>query len=130
MAKFFRIVAVALLALMLPLQGVASVMSAQCMAIGHHQDAGADHAHAEGPAADGHDHASHSHDHDEAAAQSDEGAQASHCGPCTACCASASIAGPAMVFSVPSSSYTNYLSSPFPPRGLEPQALDRPPLAL
>jgi ABC-type Zn2+ transport system substrate-binding protein/surface adhesin len=130
MAKFLRIVAVALLALMLPLQGVASVVSAQCMAIGHHHDAGADHAHAEGLAADGHDHASHSHDHEDATAQSDDGAYAPHCGPCTACCATASIAAPMAVFVVPPASYSKYFFSQYPPRGIEPQALDRPPLAL
>jgi len=41
-----RIFIAALLALAIPLQGIAAVAAAQCMAMGHHQDAGGlDHAH-------------------------------------------------------------------------------------
>jgi len=126
---FFRFLAV-LLALTLPIQGMASVVAAQCMAAGHHQD-GVPHesqAH-EQDGADAHEHAAHSHD-EAAAAQADEGGKTSHCGPCTACCASASIAG-SVGISIPSSpSNTKYLFSQFPPLGFQPDGIDRPPLAL
>jgi hypothetical protein len=119
----------ALLAATLPVQGLASVVAAQCMVAGHHEDSASEsHAHADGDGA--HDHASHSQAGGTAVQDSDDGAQASHCGPCTACCASASIAAPVAIFLVPSSSYSKYFFSQFPPRGVEPQALDRPPLAL
>jgi hypothetical protein len=91
------------------------------MAFGHHQDAGAhDHGHAQDAG----------HDHDHAAVQDDEGGTNPHCGPCTACCASASIAGPAGLALLPSPANTKYLFSQFPPLGVEPHGLDRPPLAL
>jgi hypothetical protein len=86
--------------------------------------------HHEGAAAEGHTHADGDESHGSAVQETDEGAKASHCGPCTACCASASIAAPIAVFVVPSSSWSQYFFFQFPPRGIEPQALDRPPLAL
>ena len=122
MRKFLRILALVLLAATLPVQGLASVVAAQCMLAGHHEGAASEaHPHADGD---------ESHDHGTAAQEIDDGANASHCGPCTACCASASIAAPMAVFVVPASSYSQYFFSQFPPRGIEPQALDRPPLAL
>lgn len=123
MRKFLRLVAIALLAATLPVQGLASVVAAQCMTAGHHEGAAPEgHAHADG---DG------SHDHGTAAQEIDDNdASAAHCGPCTACCASAFIAAPAAVFLVPPASYSQYFFSQFPPRGILPQALDRPPLAL
>jgi hypothetical protein len=123
MRKILRLVAIALLAATLPVQGLASVVAAQCMAAGNHEGAAPEgHAHADGGG---------SHDHGTAVQEIDDNdASAAHCGPCTACCASASIAAPVAVFVVPSSSYSRYFFSQFPPRGIEPQALDRPPLAL
>ena len=48
MPVLFRIFAVALLLVAIPVQGMASVMAGQCMAFGHHQDAGShDHEHAQ-----------------------------------------------------------------------------------
>ena len=120
-AVLFRILAVALLTLTIPLQGVASVVAAQCMAFGHHDGAASqehDHAHEGG---DGHDHTAHP--------QADEGKSA-HCGPCTACCASASIAGPLVLSILASPSNTKYLFSPLTPPGAELHRFDRPPLAL
>jgi hypothetical protein len=77
---------------------------------------------------DAHDHAAHSHSGD--GVQPDDEAGANHCGPCTACCASASIAGPAGI-SIPSSaSDAPYIFSQFAPVGVQPDGLDRPPLAL
>ena len=74
-AVFFRILAVALLALTIPLQGMASMVAGQCMVFGHHDGAvsqDSEHVHEGG---DSHDHAAHT--------QADEGKSA-HCGPCTA----------------------------------------------
>lgn len=102
-----------LLALAVPLQGFASVAAGQCMAFGHHhQDAGSQ------------DHEHHAHDDG-----TDEG-KSPHCGPCTACCASASIAGAAPLSLLPSASHLKYAFLPLAPPGVEPQRFDRPPLAL
>jgi hypothetical protein len=76
---------------------------------------------------------SHAHAHDDADGHDtvlhDEGSN-NHCGPCTACCASASIAGP-LGHSIPSSpSNTKYVFFQSLPPGVQPDGLDRPPLAL
>ena len=127
----FRFFAVLALALAIPAQGMAAVTAGQCMAFGHHQDGGGSQDHEDAKeGADGHDHAAHSHAADSEAEQGDDGSKNSHCGPCTACCASASIAGRAGL-SIPSSaSYTKYIFSQFPPLGVQPHGLDRPPLAI
>jgi hypothetical protein len=127
----FRFLAVLVLALTIPAQGMAAVTAGQCMAFGHHQDGGGSqgHKHAQ-DGTDGHDHAAHSDPADAEAKQGDDGSKNSHCGPCTACCASASIAGPTGL-SVPSSpSNAKYVVSQLPPLGVQPHGLDRPPLAL
>jgi ABC-type Zn2+ transport system substrate-binding protein/surface adhesin len=117
-----RFLALVLLALCVPLQGVAAVMAGQCMALGHHQDAGSAHPHDAHHGGDGHDHDSHSHDGDNS--------KKSHCGPCTACCASASIAGssPLAIALTPSSA--KYVFSQSSPPSVPLDGLDRPPLAL
>ena len=113
----FRLWAVLLLVFAIPAQGMAALAAGQCMAFGHHES-GADAAHQ----AHTHDGAADEHDHDSG--------KSSHCGPCTACCASASIAGPVGV-SIPSwPSDTNYLFVQLAPPGFQPERLDRPPLAL
>ena len=125
---FFRLLAVLLLALTIPAQGMAAVTAAQCMAVGHHHDGSSQGGHAHDQAgADGHD--QHSHSDADNARQGDGGKQ-SHCGPCTACCASASIAGPAglSIFTPPSN--VAYAFSQLPPPGVQPDRFDRPPLAL
>jgi hypothetical protein len=121
MAKpLLRLLAVVLLGLVVPAQGMASVAAGQCMALGHHQDAGdGDHEHP-------HDGA---HEHDNAAMQDDETADA-HCGPCVACCGSFSIAAPVSILLIALPSSEPHLFSPFPPLAVQPQGLDRPPLAL
>src|SRR5688500_6414786 len=125
----FRLLAVALLALAIPTQGLAAVATGQCMALQHHQDAGHDsHGEAHG-GQDGHDHATHSHS-DASAHNADHESAGSHCGPCTACCASASITGPAGITIPPSPSNATYLFSQLPPIGVQPDGLYRPPLAL
>jgi hypothetical protein len=129
MPKVCRILAIALLAVALPLQGLAGVVSAQCMVIGHHADAGlAGHTHVDGSEADSHDHG-HSHGEENAAEHTD-GTKPSHCGPCTACCASASIASAAARVISPSLSPTLYVFSQLAPPAVEPDGVDRPPLSL
>ena len=131
MPKVCGILAIALLAVALPLQGLAGVVSAQCMVIGHHTDAGlAGHTHVEGGKADSHDHAGHSHGEEDAAEQSTDGTKPSHCGPCTACCASASIASAAALVISPSLSPTLYVFSQLAPPAVEPDGVERPPLSL
>ena len=115
--KLLRLLAVSL-ALVVPLQATAALTAGLCMSMGHHDDG---------------DHSAHSHaegdEHSPAADATDAGNNA-HCGPCAGCCASASIAGtPASaVFSVPG--HPAYVFSPYPPLGVQPDGLDRPPLAL
>jgi hypothetical protein len=126
----FRFLAILLLALAIPAQGMASVVAGQCMAFGHHQDGAVPQSHAHGPQdADGDEHAAHSHD-DAASTQGDESSSNSHCGPCTACCASASIAGPVGHPILSSPSNTKYVFFQSLPPGVQPDGLDRPPLAL
>src|SRR5688572_5236603 len=106
---FFRLLAIALLVVAVPAQGMASVVAGQCMAFGHHGNAGSQHHEHDGHklVADGHDHDADQH--------ADEGKSA-HCGPCTACCASASIAAPAALSLLPSASNIKYsFVQPAPP---------------
>jgi hypothetical protein len=128
---FFRVLAIVLLALTIPIQGMAAITAGQCMAFGHHQDGAGQESHGHGQTgADRHDHASHSHSEEGGAKNADEGGENSHCGPCTACCASASIAGPAGLAIPTLPSNVQYIFSQFPPLGIQPDGLDRPPLAL
>lgn len=76
--KLVRFALVAALALAVPLQGVLAAGAGEC----HHE-------HATGDAV--HDRSSHSAKLE--ASASDQGGGESHCDPCVACCASASIAG-------------------------------------
>lgn len=127
--SFFRLLAVLLLALSIPVQSMAAVTAGQCMAAGHHQKgAGQENDAHEHDGAGGQHQASHSHS-DESAPAGEEGRSA-HCGPCTACCASASIAGPAGVSIAFSPLEAKYVSSQWPPPGVQVDGLDRPPLAL
>lgn len=122
-----RIVVLVLLALAIPVQGMAAVSAAQCMAFGHHDNpANHGHTHAQDHA-DGDEHAAHSHDNHDG---NDTSGKAAHCGPCVACCTSASIAGHVEFPLLPSRSEGQHLFTQFPPLGVQPDGLDRPPLAL
>jgi hypothetical protein len=114
----FRIVAAVLLALIVPVQGIAAVAAGQCMEFGHHAGGTDDHEHGE-----------HSHG-DDGPLNAEHGDKNSRCGPCAACCASASIAGPAGIAILSSPSNVKYFFSQLPPPGVKPDSLDRPPLAL
>jgi hypothetical protein len=114
-SKLVRILAVMLITLIVPVQGIAAVISAQCSAL------------------DGHEHAldasSHdAHPHPDGAAE--HGEEQSHCGPCTACCGSASItAAPAKALpALPSAA--QYLFSQSAAPDVAPGRVYRPPLAL
>ena len=129
--KLLRLLAFAI-AFVVPIQGMTAIMAGQCMALGHHQGS-AVHESSDQASQHGHDHTAHSHSDEAAAALAgadESGGNSAHCGPCTACCASASIAGPAglSILSVPPSA--PQLFSQLPPLGVEPHGLDRPPLAL
>jgi hypothetical protein len=107
------------IALVVPLQGMASIMAGQCMAFGHH-DAPMSHAD------DGH----HGHGGHEGHDQDAE-SKSPHCGPCAACCASASMAAPSIVIdAVSTTTDAPYVLAFLPPARLAPGELDRPPLAL
>jgi hypothetical protein len=127
--RLIRLLAIAL-AVAVPIQGMAVITAGQCMALGHHQDTSGHDSQAK-DGHDGHDHAAHSHadEADHADGEASDG-KAGHCGPCTACCASASIAGPAAMSILSSTSDAPYVFSQSPPMGVQPDGLDRPPLAL
>jgi hypothetical protein len=129
---FFRLLAVLLLALAVPVQAMTAVAAGQCKALAHHQDGAGHEELAQGQdAAEGHDHAAYSHsDQGGAKPGHEDGKKDAHCGPCTGCCASASIAGPLRVSILSSPSAARHLFSQFAPLGFQPDGLDRPPLAL
>jgi hypothetical protein len=117
MVKFMRFLLVALIALAVPLQGALAVGTAQCLALEHQDDAGHDHSHGD------HDHDSSSQDHDNPASHS-------HCGPCVACCASASIASASALPLIAPPPFAVDVLPNFPLIGDLPGGLFRPPLAL
>jgi hypothetical protein len=120
----FRVVVIALLAMVIPIQGMAAISAGQCMAFGHHGDStqgGPDHAHDH---ADDDAHSADSHaGHDSA----DGSGKAQHCGPCVACCASASITSRVDLPLLTARSEAQYFFAQFPPLGIQPDGLDRPP---
>ena len=126
--KFFRLLAVLLLALTIPVQGIAAVTAGQCMAAGHHQKgAGQENNAHEHDGGDGNERAAAAHSEESAPAGAE--GKSAHCGPCAACCASASIAGPPGVSIASAPVKAKYVSSQLPPPGVQLDGLDRPPLA-
>ena len=128
--RAFRLFVAALLALLIPIQGIGAITTGVCMSLEHHQGAPSD-AH-DGHGHEGHDHASHSGGH---AADSHSHSDAdvntgSHCGPCTACCASATIAGVISLSLGSPASHAPYAFSQSLPPSVQLDGLDRPPLAL
>ena len=119
-SRLARILITLALALTVPIQGAAAATAGLCMALGHHETgvagspnhaAGADH---------------HPHHH----TGSDKSAGSAHCPPCVACCAAAAISSLALIF-VPEAPTVSAIaaSEPLFP-GVQPDKLDRPPLAL
>lgn len=114
--RLIRVLAV-LVAVVLPLQGMATVAAGQCMALGHHQDAGSE-------AAD------HAHPAEPDTGHADEAADNGHCGPCTACCATASIAVADRIPLLPAAAEAAYAFRQSSPPGVDSDSLYRPPLSL
>ena len=126
--SFVRLLALTL-ARAVPIQGVAGVAAGLCMAFGHHEDASFVDETLQ-PLGH-HDHAAHSHaDEGSANGSAHDDGNDAHCGPCAACCASASIAGTAALPLPSAPSHAAYLFSQNPPLGVQPSGLYRPPLAL
>jgi hypothetical protein len=111
LARFLLAVAVIIA---VPIQGMAAVSAGLCMTFGHH-DVAAPHDH----------HGAASHDHD-----SDSASGNAHCGPCVACCASASISEPVSVSPRTAPEAAVEAVSLLSPTGNLPARLDRPPLVL
>lgn len=126
---FSRLLVLAI-ALIVPLQGMTAITAGQCMALGHHKAAAGHESHAHMAGVDEHDHAAHMQAGEGDGDTADAGAKKPQCSPCTACCASASIAAPlaAAVFSEVHDA--PYLWPQLQPIGVLPRGLDRPPLAL
>ena len=123
MKTLSRLAFLLLLAIAVPVQGMAAVVAGQCMAFGHHD------------AAVSQDHDAHTHDdgadvHDHAAQKDADDSKSSHCGPCAACCASASMAPPAAASIIAAPSHVQYLFAQLAPPAAEPHRFDRPPLFL
>lgn len=117
------------IALVIPVQGMAALAAGLCMSFGHHDTVAADQGHA------AHAHDADDHGHDEAGAgapvaDTGDDSHAAHCGPCTGCCTSASIAGPVVFTIAAPPTHPEYVISQHPPLGFQPGGLYRPPLTL
>lgn len=119
---FFRLLAVSILAISVPVQGAAAVAAGVCMTFGHHDDEAAHDMHAhDRDGASGYEHAANG---------GNEGNATPHCPPCVSCCAAAAITSyPPLA--LPERPAVQAVS-PLPPlfSGVTPENLDRPPLAL
>ena len=115
-ANFLRLLLALALAVAVPLQGFAAVASGICMANEHHDGAPQSHG------GDG----THPHEHDNEQAPTTN----AHCPPCVACCAAAAISSAAPLFIADESSNAVDSATPASFYGVQPDQLDRPPLAL
>lgn len=107
-----RVVLVCVLALMVPVQGIAALTSGVCLALGHH------------------DGATHSQHGDHEGPESDQPpAGTAHCAPCVACCATAALTASAPIFYPDERADPVNVVSPPSLAGIQPETLDRPPLA-
>ena len=122
-----RLLIVLVLALMVPIQGIAAVGADLCMGLGHHGHGSAGHEHGSAGHGHGHDGPAPVHHHDEGKGTDKSSA---HCPPCASCCATTAIASfPDVVipdqpgYSVLAESVAFFAGAPL-------HRLDRPPLAL
>ena len=116
--KLIRLLVAFALALSVPLQGLAAATAELCMALGDHGGGtAASHAH-DGDAAD------HQHDHH---AGADDAAGKPHCPPC---CAAAAISPSSQVFLPEAPAASPIGVAPPSYSAIQPDKLDRPPLAL
>lgn len=132
MPRILRLLVAALIVLSVPVQGMASVVAGQCMALGGHPGvAGNDATGSVQVHDDSSDHGNAAHSHSDAhEQQAEDGGAGAHCGPCTACCGTASIASQITLAIAPLLSSTTYFFAPFPLIAGEPSSLERPPLPL
>lgn len=117
-SKLARLTLTLTIALLVPLQGMASVAAGLCMTFGHHDMAPAAQDH-------GHDHGNGDPQHD-----AEDAPGGAHCPPCVACCASAAISSSDRVFTPESPAVSATAVLPHFVSGAPPENLDRPPLAL
>lgn len=119
----FRLLAVAILAVSVPVQGVAAVTAGVCMALGHHDAAMHDGDVHDGDGAPFHKHGDHG-------STEGKGSKGAHCPPCVSCCAAAAITSfsPLALPERPAVKAVFTLPPLF--SGTTPESLDRPPLAL
>lgn len=114
-----------LLAFAVPVQGIAAVAVGQCNAM----DADSGHGMHEQAAHYDVNDDSHPADHLHEGGPQGEDGEGSRCGPCSACCGSATIAGPAGFRISPILESTSYLVPGVPPPAFTPGGFDRPPAA-
>ena len=126
--RIVRLLVALVLALSVPIQGLAAVVAGVCMSTGHHetaapgaaQDHGSAHSH----------HSLHSHDSAEPSPQGHEGTNSGHCAACVACCGAASISPVPHFFSSVLAAAEAIATPVASPPGRLPVELDRPPLAI
>jgi hypothetical protein len=128
--KVLRWFTVLILALAVPLQGLAAVTGGLCMAMGHHgQTAGHSHGIEHVQTENSGDVQGLHHTHS-STGHTDHSSGKAYCAPCVACCAATAIAPSALLFvpdelpaSAPAAASASFT-------GVSPHQLDRPPLAL
>ncbi len=118
--RIIRLLIALVMALTVPLQGLAATAAGICMAMGHHE-AGLAAGHAQAP--------DHSHDSNASSPHDDSAAQNDHCAPCVSCCAAASISAVPQILSSAAPATEAIPASPASPPGILPDGFDRPPLA-
>jgi hypothetical protein len=130
--KLLRMLVAFAMALLVPLQGMAGVGAGLCAELGGHESVavhehGADHHGAAHQHETGESAADH---HDDEGAGNEGPAGNPHCPPCVACCAAAAISSftPVFIPEAPAAFVITEISRSF--TGVQPETLDRPPLAL
>ena len=119
-SRLARILIALVLALTVPIQGAAAATAGLCMVLGHH----------EAGFAGSHDHGAGAVHHQHHHTSTDKSAGGAHCPPCVACCAAAAISSLALIFAPEAPTVSAIAASePLSP-GIQPDKLDRPPLAL
>jgi hypothetical protein len=135
MKALARFLLLLMIAVAVPVHGALAITVGQCRALEHSGGASGGHETAgHGVAtADSHDNQQHAHpaSGSESLADSDDPASSeSHCGPCSACCASAAITGPVQPQLINEVFSLLDLSPDEKPISIRLAGLDRPPLAL
>jgi hypothetical protein len=128
-ANLLRVVVFLAIALAVPAQGFAAAVGGLCTALGHHGSA-------ESEAQDHHDHGgdgdSHATGHGDFATpapQDHEAHSQGHCAPCVACCAATAIVATLYTSTLQFQASAPQSSAVPVPASIQPDALDRPPLA-